>query len=181
MTPLNPDFNHQVLSLLVPKVMFCKDDGATPNSRFPVMVYQLGLSEEVDTAAAFEALFARNHWTPLWRDGVFDYHHYHSNAHEVLGVASGHALLRLGGEHGQDVEVATGDVLILPAGTGHCRLRQSQDFVVVGAYPVGQEEYDIQRPNPGSHAASVERIAQVAKPTCDPVVGEDGFLMKTWL
>jgi uncharacterized protein YjlB len=177
----DPDFKHQDLSLLVPEAMLFDDDGAVPNSRFPVLVYHLDPSEGVDAAAAFEALFARNGWTSLWRDGVFDYTHYHSTAHEVLGVASGEALLRLGGEEGEDVQVKAGDVLVLPAGTGHRRWRQSDDFVVVGAYPEGQESYDIQRPEEADHAASVRRIAAVGLPSRDPVAGAEGFLVNAWI
>ncbi|RRV10612.1 cupin domain-containing protein [Pseudomonas sp. v388] len=181
MTRLDPHFNDQDLELLVPQPMFFEDDGAIPNNRFPVLIYTLQISERADAAAAFEGLFARHQWTPLWRDGVFDYHHYHSTAHEALGVASGEALLRLGGEQGQDVSVKAGDVLILPAGTGHCRLRQSADFLVVGAYPKGQEDYDIQRPERADHDAAVQRIAAVALPTQDPVTGAAGFLVNAWV
>ncbi|WP_434676803.1 cupin [Pseudomonas sp. R1-18] len=182
---LDPGFNDQDLTLQVPEAMFFHDDGATPNSRFPVLVYHLQptghLQPSEDAATAFESLFARNGWPALWRDGVFDYHHYHSTAHEALGVARGDALLRLGGEQGKDVQVEAGDVLILPAGTGHCRLRQSEDFLVVGAYPKGQEDYDIQRPETANHAESLKRIAAVSVPGRDPVTGEGGFLVNSWI
>lgn len=182
---LDPDFKDQDLTLLVPEAMFFKDDGATPNSRFPMLMYHLQptghLQPNADAATAFESLFARNGWPALWRDGVFDYHHYHSTAHEALGVARGNALLRLGGEQGEDVQVEAGDVLILPAGTGHCRLRQSEDFLVVGAYPEGQEDYDIQRPETANHAQSLKRIAAVSLPGRDPVTGEGGFLVNSWI
>ncbi|MEG5262776.1 cupin domain-containing protein [Pseudomonas sp. JDS28PS106] len=181
MTHPNPDFQAQELALAVPEALLFSDDGAVPNSRFPVLVYHLELTESADAPAAFEALFARNGWPPLWRDGVFDYTHYHSNAHEVLGVASGEALLRLGGDQGQDIAVKAGDVLVLPAGTGHRRWRQSDDFVVVGAYPQGQEDYDIQCPEQADHAASLRRIAEVPFPERDPVAGEGGFLVQTWI
>lgn len=181
MSSLKEAFAHQELSLLVPHVLFFEDDGATPNSRFPVLVYELAINPDTDVAAAFERLFESNEWSPLWRDGVFDYHHYHSTAHEVLGVASGHATLRLGGEHGSDHRVKAGDVLVLPAGTGHCRLKQSEDFLVVGAYPQGQEDYDIQRVDPAVHDQAVARIAKVPTPLTDPVTGQGGTLIDTWI
>ncbi|MHC8407502.1 cupin domain-containing protein [Pseudomonas sp. TMB3-21] len=161
--------------------LFFEDDGQTPNSRLPVLIYKnLGL-DSADKASAFEALFSANHWPAQWRAQVFDYHHYHSNSHEVLGIAKGRARLKLGGPNGAEHEVQDGDVLILPAGTGHCSLQQSADFLVVGAYPEGQEDYDIQRPDPDTHDASIVRISKVACPVTDPVYGGTGPLVDTWL
>lgn len=161
--------------------LFFYDDGQTPNSRLPVLLYKNVALDSADKASAFEALFGANHWPAQWRAQVFDYHHYHSNAHEVLGVAKGRARLKLGGPAGAEQEVEEGDVLILPAGTGHCSLEQSVDFLVVGAYPEGQEDYDIQRPDPDTHDASIASIRKVASPATDPVYGGTGPLVDTWL
>lgn len=163
-----------------PQPLFFKDDGQTPNSVLAVLLYRQVPLHRTDKAAAFEALFGVNQWPAQWRAQVFDYHHYHSTAHEVLGVVSGHARLMLGGPSGAELDVEEGDVLILPAGTGHCSLAQSADFLVVGAYPRGQEQYDIQRPDPATHDASVARIAKVARPLADPVQGPHGPLMSVW-
>lgn len=160
--------------------LFFDDDGQTPNSRLPVLLYRNVALDSNDKARAFEALFSANHWPAQWRAQVFDYHHYHSNAHEVLGVVSGRARLKLGGPAGSEQSVEEGDVLILPAGTGHCSLEQSSDFLVVGGYPAGQEDYDIQRLDSASHDASVARIAKVALPLADPVYGDTGPLVEVW-
>lgn len=61
-----------------------------------------------------------------------------------------------------------------------CAQQQSANFLVVGAYPKGQENYDIQRAEPANHDPSLQRIAQVACPEADPVQGPAGMLMKTW-
>lgn len=160
--------------------LFFNDDGQTPNSPLAVLLYRHVPLHRTDKAAAFEALFSGNQWPAQWRAQVFDYHHYHSTAHEVLGVVSGSARLMLGGPSGAELEVEEGDVLILPAGTGHCSLAQSADFLVVGAYPRGQENYDIQPPDPTTHDASVARIAKVAQPLADPVHGQHGPLVSLW-
>lgn len=156
------------------------DDGATPNSALPVLLYPSRLGATHDKAAEFEALCADHRWSALWRGGIFDYHHFHPNAHEALGVASGHARVTLGGQSGQTLTIGAGDVLVLPAGTGHRCIEHSDDFLVVGAYPRGQENYEVQRPASGSHARTLMRIAQVPLPEEDPLAGKQGPLMAHW-
>jgi uncharacterized protein YjlB len=112
------------------------DDGLVPNSPLPFVYYRGVIPvDRVDPESTVEALFASNNWGDIWRNGVYDYVHYHSMIHEAMGVARGRALVRFGGDHGKELEVAAGDAAILPAGTGHQRLWASSDFRVVGAYP----------------------------------------------
>lgn len=120
------------------------DDLMPNNQDLPVLVYR-GIGPSDDLAKLFEKTFAQNGWSGSWRGGIYDYHHYHSNAHEVLGIARGQVALRLGGPTGILFHLVAGDCVILPAGTGHCRIDATSDLQVVGAYPRGQENYDIQR------------------------------------
>ena len=139
--------------------------------RFPVLVYR-GVPAAREGADAVQALVARHGWGGSWIDGVFDFHHVHSTSHEVLAVVAGAATLELGGPQGEAFDVAAGDVLVLPAGTGHRRATAREGFRVVGAYPAGQEEYDLLRgDDPEEVAAARERIAALPPPPEDPVGG----------
>ena len=123
--------------------------------------------------------FERNGWTGTWVSTVFDYHHYHPDAHEALAVASGRAEIQLGGPDGEVFAVVPGDCLVLPAGTGHCCLSASADFRVCGAYPAGQEAYTTRRA--GAHAAQdADIISRVALPVSDPVFGKGGATVRAW-
>jgi uncharacterized protein YjlB len=111
---------------------------------------------------------------------VFPYHHFHSDAHEVLGVAQGESRVQFGGPQGQVLTVRAGDVVVVPAGVGHCRQSQSDGLVIVGAYPANTAMRDLRRGNPAEHDDVVRNIAAVPLPPADPVAGDDGPLLRLW-
>lgn len=163
-------------------IRFSDASGIPNNPRLPVLIYKNAVAFGDDPAASIEQMFEQNGWPPDWRNGIYDYHHYHSTAHEVLGIARGRVKVRLGGESGEDFELAAGDVVVLPAGTGHKRLSaKSGDLLVVGAYPRGQS-WDLIRDNePEKKEAAVARIAQVPLAPSDPVHGRGGPLLEMWI
>ena len=163
-----------------PLTFVFEDDGLVPNNPLPFLVYKgvvdVGNGHPEKT---FEGLFGANGWGDMWRNGVYDFLHYHATVHEALGIARGRARVRFGGDHGREFEIEAGDVAILPAGTGHQCISASADFSVVGAYPPGAK-MQVTRPTPENHARALKTIPQVKLPKSDPVMGEDGPLVRLW-
>jgi uncharacterized protein YjlB len=160
-----------------------KDDGTFPNnSQYAVVIYRhvLELEEKKKKAARqLKKIFKRNDWTNSWRDGIHDYHHYHSVTHEVLGISNGKVTLLLGGEEGKTVHLKKGDVIVIPAGVAHKCVKSSKEFECVGAYP-GGTDYDMNYGYPKERPYTDENIAKVKMPEADPVFGADGPLFKYW-
>ncbi len=156
-------------------------NGDIPNNpRLPLIVLRQALSlPSADPAATIEAIFEHNDWPPAWRDSVYTFHHYHSTSHEVLGIYSGEATVRFGGDPGVDVTIHAGDVVIIPAGVSHKRLSSSPDFAVVGAYPQGLT-WDMNYGKPEEHPRVDGNIAAVPDPGRDPVFGDAGPLVTLW-
>jgi uncharacterized protein YjlB len=145
------------------------DDGTIPNNPLPLLLYRSALRFDAGPAA-FEQLFARHGWGGMWRNGIYDFHHFHSTAHEVLGIAAGRVRVRFGGPAGETVGVQAGDIVVIPAGVGHLNEGASPDLLVVGAYPQGQCP-DLRRGDPGEHGKMLDNIAAVPLPARDPVTG----------
>jgi uncharacterized protein YjlB len=165
---------------LKPGTFVFADDGLVPNNPLPLVIYKHAIRlDGAHPEQTIERLFGAHGWGQMWRNGVYDYLHYHATVHEALGVARGRARVQFGGDHGEAIEMAAGDVAILPAGTGHQCLEASNDFVVVGAYPPGPP-LQITRPTPDNHRKALKTIPQVASPNSDPVLGESGPLVSLW-
>jgi uncharacterized protein YjlB len=165
-----------------PSTFSFRDDGRIPNNpTLPFVVYRaaVGVDRDSDPAAVFEQLFAGNGWGDSWRNGIYDYVHYHSRIHEVLGIARGRARVQFGGPQGEELDLEAGDVAILPSVTGHQCLMASPDFVVVGAYPPAGT-YDECRGGADEHARAKKTIPQVPVPDRDPVYGREGPLIRLW-
>ena len=158
-----------------------EDDGIYPNNGDLCMLVYKGalVLRPEDDAADIEKLFEDNNWFNIWKNGILDHHHYHSNTHEVLGIFSGNAELQIGGALGFYIEVIKGDVLIMPAGVAYKCLKSSDDFLVIGAYSEGILQ-DINYGKDGERPSADENILNVPLPKIDPVYGETGPLIPHW-
>ena len=163
------------------QAVMLSDDGTFPNNpKLPLLVYPGAfLPFGKDRAAEIETRFGGNGWRGMWRNGIYSRHHYHSEAHEALGVYRGTAKVQFGGPNGPVIEVKAGDAVVLPAGTSHKLIEATSSFAVVGAYPPGQQPdlcFGKPEERPGAH----DRIAVVPIPHTDPVLGPKGGLIDTW-
>jgi uncharacterized protein YjlB len=159
-----------------------KDDGKIPNNpKLPLVIYRnaVRLPIGADPSAIFEQLFQQNNWANSWRDSIYDYAHFHTHTHEVLGIARGRAMVRFGGEAGLLLDIKAGDVIILPAGVGHQRLKASKNLAVVGAYPIRTGSYDEPRNAKGNEEIR-DAISKTPLPESDPVYGKTGRLLQLW-
>jgi uncharacterized protein YjlB len=165
-----------------PLALIFADDGSIPNNPLlPFLVYRsaIDLSGTPDPEQVIEKTFARHGWGDMWRNGIYPYVHYHSRIHEALGIARGRAKVRFGGAAGTVLELAAGDVAVLPAGTGHQCLWAGPELCVIGAYPKSGK-YDLCRGSKAEHAAALISIPMVPLPGTDPVLGQDGPLTRLW-
>jgi uncharacterized protein YjlB len=94
-------------------------------------------------------------------------------------VARGSAVVQFGGKEGRKITIKRGDVLVLPAGTGHECLSASDDFLVVGAYPA-TGKYDVCRTSPEEHANALKTVPNVPPPRRDPIYGKNSALLRLW-
>jgi uncharacterized protein YjlB len=165
-----------------PLTLMFADDGSVPNNpRLPFLVYRsaIDLTGSSNPGDVVEKVFASHRWGDMWRNGIFPYVHYHSMIHEALAVARGRAKVRFGGNAGEVLDLAAGDAVVLPAGTGHQCLWASPELSVIGAYPKSGT-YNLCRGSKGEHAKALETIPKVPLPDTDPLHGKDGPLTKLW-
>jgi uncharacterized protein YjlB len=166
------------LRATTPETLTVPADGPFPNSPHPALVYRKALRAQ-SGAAAFEALFARHGWSGSWRNGIYGFDHFHTTAHEVLGIAAGEVDVVLGGPNGRSVQLQAGDVVVLPAGMTHRNLASSSDLLVVGAYAGGRSA-DLRRGTEEDAGSAARAVARVPLPETDPVTGLGGSLPRLW-
>jgi uncharacterized protein YjlB len=144
----------------------------------PAFIYSNAFPGE-DIAEQMETRFQENNWTNNWRDIILPYDHYHSNTHEVLGIAIGSVTLQIGGKNGIQKTFHAGDVIILPAGVGHFSVSAHTDYLIVGGYPNGAA-WDLLTGKSKEREKAILNIKKVPLPALDPVYGKEGKLMEYW-
>ncbi|PZF70976.1 cupin domain-containing protein [Taibaiella soli] len=165
---------------IIPKTIFLKDDGIFPNSELPVLLYKQAFQiPALFGGIALKKLFRKHGWTNNWRHGIYTFNHYHSTAHEVLGVIKGSAHVQLGGPDGVDILLEKGDVLVIPAGVAHRNMGEEKAVICIGGYPNGRN-FDINKGMPGERPGVDQRIAAVPVPDTDPVTGLQDGLPSIW-
>jgi uncharacterized protein YjlB len=171
-----------VLTKAEPKALMFDDDGSIPNNpRLPFLLYRgaINLSGTPNPEEVIEATFASHGWGDMWRNGIYAYVHYHSMIHEALGIARGRARVRFGGALGKEFDITAGDVVVLPAGTGHQCLWHSPELVVIGAYPK-TGRFNVCRGSKAERDQALKSIGEVPVPDTDPVRGKNGPLLRLW-
>lgn len=148
--------------------------------RLPVILYEQVLLLGENAENEVKELFEKNGWINAWTNGIFDYPHYHTTAHEVLAVIEGDCLLELGWADGSIQKVLKGDIVVLPAGVVHRNAGSSEDFTVIGAYANGQQ-CDMNYGNEENREKDEENIKNVPSPGKDPVFGNKGPIIDYWL
>lgn len=157
------------------------ENGDFPNNaELPVLLYKNVFEFDTDNPARLiEKILSANNWGGSWRNGIYDFQHYHSTAHEALGVYRGWAEVQLGGPGNKTVKIEQGDLVVLPAGTAHKRMISGDGFAVVGAYPDGQK-WDMNYGKTEECIRAKQNIPNVKIPSKDPVFGEKGKMFEFW-
>jgi uncharacterized protein YjlB len=154
-----------------------ENDPFPNNSQLPLIIYKKVLT--ITNSHDIETLFQQHRWKRAWVNGIYPFHHYHSNIHEVLGVSSGRCTVQIGGEGGDSFQLEQGDVMVIPAGVSHKNLKSSSDFSCVGAYPF-DHPYDMNYGREEEIQRAKESIKQVPLPDTDPIFGVKGPLFQYW-
>ncbi|WP_190277406.1 cupin domain-containing protein [Taibaiella lutea] len=161
------------------QLFLLEDNGIFPNSKLPVVVYRNAFSFTEDLSDIFKETFKQNNWYNFWESGIFTYHHYHSNTHELMGVCRGSTILQFGGEDGTKVRIQAGDIVVIPAGVAHKNLMDENAVTCIGAYPKGYD-YDMNYGKLNERPQADKNISEVPLPDYDPLFGKDAGLVKLW-
>ena len=167
-------------NMLTPIQLFISGNDIFPGNKLPVLHYKKALRLPwLFRARKVKSIFIKHNWTNNWRNGIYTYHHYHSNTHEAMAVIKCHTVLLLGGENGKHLLLEKGDIIVIPAGVAHKNLGKEKDVICIGGYPEGKD-FDINYGNPGERPGTDENICSLPIPLTGPLYGESDPLVKIW-
>lgn len=149
------------------------------NTELPFLIFKKALNLKHKKISDVKELLEKNHWHNIWVDSIYAYHHYHSNIHEMLVIFSGRATVEIGGDNGETFNISAGDVIFHPAGVSHKKIKASEDFKTIGAYPF-PIQYDLRHGKKEEYDEAVKNISNVEPPHTDPIYGKDGKLFEYW-
>ncbi|KAI0343745.1 hypothetical protein BDW22DRAFT_1205951 [Trametopsis cervina] len=153
--------------------------GLIPNTSLqnkPLLICRGVFAPDVNPSQIEAHLKAVGVCQPQWRYTMYTTSHFHSTTHELLVVSAGNASMLFGGEGNPGrvtEEVRRGDAILIPAGTAHRLLEGTDDFEMVGSYPVGASSWDMCYGHKGEEGAE-DRIRALQWFKHDPLYGEDG-------
>lgn len=164
-----------------PDMFYFKDDGITPNSSLPVLIYRGLFQDDYECCEKWlEEKFLSNSWSRGCKNARHDFYHYHSNTHEVLGICDGEGRIEIGGNNGIRTEMHKGDVIVIPAGVGHRFYDLNADFAVVAAYPDNIIP-DLKKGTIEERGEAIQNISNIKPPKLDPILGDEKVgLLKFW-
>ena len=164
-----------------PLALMFADDGSIPNNpRLPFLVYR----GAIDLTGTPNRRSDREDLRPsrLGRDVAQRHLSLRALSFDDPRGARHRARPRQGAvrrQRGRGCSTSAGDVVVLPAGTGHQCLWAAPELW--SSAPIRKSgKYDLCRGSKAEHANAVDTIPSVPLPDTDPVFGEDGPLTKLW-
>lgn len=112
--------------------MLFPDDGIVPNN--PRVRVALRSRRAIDKETTLTHS-STNGWGRSWRDAVYDFVHYRSQVHEVLGVARGCAQVEFGGAKGRVLSLKVENVALNPGASVTGSLRRAESFSLSAPIP----------------------------------------------
>lgn len=172
---INPFLPETVICEIIPQ------NGYFPNNpTYPLLIYKKIVNfENISNTKSIQILLEDNGWRNSWVNSIYDYHHYHSNTHEVLVIYKGTGVVQIGGENGRIFNIEKGDVIIIPAGVAHKSISLSDDFKCIGAYPF-DIDYDMNYGKAEEHPRVDKQIQKISLPDQDPIFGKKSILFDYW-
>ena len=150
--------------------VYLVDDGTFPNNdQYPTLLLKSVF--DGTQAEGVRRITNDGKWTPPWAWGIFEYHHYHSRAWELLLCVRGEASVQLGGSTGPTVSISRGDSVLIPPGVAHKQLNANGGFTLLGAYPTQDFDGSIDTLTGLPTSEQRDRIKACFVPLTEPITG----------